>query len=88
MDKAIDGAYIISLYEKLSVPPAWMNSANCSDIENVNVLFSLKEMKPFCESCPVSSICYRWAVDNELQSGVFGGIDFSSKSEDNNPNFK
>lgn len=82
MDKSIDGSYVIALYDKLSTPPAWMDSANCVEVDNVDILFSPKKMKKLCNECPVAILCYQWAIDNELEKGVFGGVDFSSLQED------
>lgn len=34
----------------------------------------VRKAKSICDSCPVASSCLRFAIDNEIPDGIFGGL--------------
>jgi len=58
----------------------WMSDAACSTVD-CEIFFPEKEgwasaemAKAICETCAVRDICLRYALDNEIPEGIFGGL--------------
>ncbi|OQO89862.1 WhiB family transcriptional regulator [Saccharomonospora piscinae] len=61
----------------------WRSSAACRD-EDPELFFPVSDMGPgaqqaarakaVCARCPVRQECLRYAVDNGLDHGIFGGL--------------
>lgn len=63
----------------------WTDQARCKGIDT-NLFFPvrgsfskevLEEIQVYCSNCPVTEECLNYAIDNNIQSGVWGG--FSTK---------
>ncbi|MGP4000076.1 WhiB family transcriptional regulator [Streptomyces sp. 8N706] len=62
----------------------WRQSAACRD-EDPELFFPIgtsgpaalqaQEAKSVCEHCPVTEQCLEWALRNNQDSGVWGGLD-------------
>jgi WhiB family redox-sensing transcriptional regulator len=56
----------------------WIESANCD--ESTHSLFfssSVKQQriaKSLCQSCMVVSDCLKFAIENDCNSGIYGGL--------------
>jgi hypothetical protein len=58
--------------------PDWMTDAPCASVDPY-IFFppkggSSREAKSICDSCDVKAECLAWAVANDEQHGVFGGL--------------
>jgi WhiB family redox-sensing transcriptional regulator len=57
----------------------WKTLANCKGMD-VNLFFGMYEestevqlkVDSICSGCPVKTECYEYAIENGLESGVFG----------------
>jgi WhiB family transcriptional regulator, redox-sensing transcriptional regulator len=57
----------------------WKREAACSGVSQ-RVFFQgprskYVEARRFCETCPVRFPCARYAIDNNIPDGFFGGLD-------------
>jgi len=62
----------------------WRQSAACRN-EDPELFFPIgtsgpailqeQEAKAVCERCPVTEECLQWALENNQESGVWGGLD-------------
>jgi WhiB family redox-sensing transcriptional regulator len=62
----------------------WRNAARCREIdpelffpvgESVDAHMQAETAKAICRTCPVTEACAQWAIDNRMDSGVWGGLD-------------
>lgn len=58
----------------------WMDDAACSTVD-CEIFFPEKEgwatagmAKAICATCPVRDICLQYALDNDINEGIFGGL--------------
>ena len=57
--------------------PKWMDDANCADIAEPDIFFdhTLTEVaKAICVDCPVKNECLLMALNQNMDTGVFGGL--------------
>jgi len=56
----------------------WMEQAHCKDRTDIEFFPELgsngTQAKKFCRPCPVKSECLQYAIDNNLNDGVWGGM--------------
>ena len=62
----------------------WILQANCGET-NHNLFFSKykkeqEQAKSICRSCKVKSDCLQFAIDNECNDGIFGGLTAKERS--------
>ena len=69
-DSIVDDAYIEVLHGFLSRPPVWMEEGNCVGMESAR---TDEEILEACKDCAVIEQCLKYASDNDVSSGVFGG---------------
>ena len=56
------------------------SQAACLDVPDPDIFFpegsqrTIQQAKAICITCPIAVDCLRYAVDNELTYGVFGGL--------------
>jgi Transcription factor WhiB len=55
--------------EASRIPPDWFYA------EEVKYVRIRKRAKAFCGPCPVRKECLQWALQNDEQWGVWGGLD-------------
>jgi hypothetical protein len=58
-------------------PPAWMRDALCleyPDIEFVPEKGSVTKAKSICSQCRVRETCESFAVANNIEDGIWGGL--------------
>lgn len=56
----------------------WQLEAACSEDQH-DLFFSLAESKmekakAICQTCPVKSECLQFALDNDIEFGIYGGL--------------
>ena len=59
----------------------WMDDAACSTVD-CEIFFPEKKegwasaamAKAICETCAVRDICLQYALDNDINEGIFGGL--------------
>lgn len=56
----------------------WQFDANCNDSDH-NLFFSESKAKivlaqKICEPCPVKGECLKFALDEKIEHGIFGGL--------------
>lgn len=61
----------------------WQLEANC-DETNTDLFFSelkskVEKAKALCGTCKVADKCLQFAVDNEIEFGIFGGVTASER---------
>lgn len=72
--------YVVS-----SPGPAWMDRGECRDDPDpdiwhpggrdaVNAAIDEADAKAVCRRCPVRRDCLQWALDNDQDLGVWGGL--------------
>lgn len=64
--------------EELKMPGEWINYAACRN-EDPEIFFSeldgqFTDAVRVCDTCPVTSQCLNYAIDNGEKHGVFGGL--------------
>lgn len=58
----------------------WRNDSRCRDTDpelffpDPTDHLGNVQAKEFCKPCPVRAECLRWAVDNDIRHGVWGGL--------------
>ena len=73
--------------------PGWMGQAECRNLppdlidvpygddsdedEQFGTEHAYKFAEEFCAYCPVMTECARYAFDNKIETGVWGGIKFA-----------
>lgn len=66
----------------------WHSQAACRDVdpelffptgETAPAIVRTEEAKAVCARCPVLDTCLRWAMDNGLEDGVWGGLSESER---------
>jgi len=67
----------------------WRQYAKCRDatdlfFPDINIRGTayakrIRQAQAICASCPVRKECYQYAIDNEIEYGVWGGIDVRAK---------
>ncbi|WP_408997700.1 WhiB family transcriptional regulator [Streptomyces scabiei] len=65
----------------LTTPRAddWRGSAACRN-EDTEVFFKSPDLaKTFCDRCPVTAACLRFALANSITYGVFGGLTYNER---------
>jgi WhiB family redox-sensing transcriptional regulator len=65
--------------DELPAAEAWIKHAVCGDIEDPELFFStnpdhMKEAIGLCHQCPVRMLCAEYAIDNEIEHGIWGGL--------------
>lgn len=60
-------------------PFAWQSEAACrnvaQDLGSVSIFWShSREWRPYCAPCPTSWECLQFAIENNEQHGVYGGM--------------
>jgi WhiB family redox-sensing transcriptional regulator len=63
---------------EIAMPPgAWLDRAECSP-DTAELFWPVGEepglAKQICRACPVIRECGRWALDNRITDGVWGGM--------------
>ena len=58
---------------------AWLALANCADLQPEDFFVSRgsrvsSQVLATCAACPVRTDCIAWALDENLEWGVFGGL--------------
>jgi WhiB family redox-sensing transcriptional regulator len=58
--------------------PAWLDDAICASIDP-SLFFpaqgeSVKPAKAICASCDARIACLAWAMEAEIQHGIYGGV--------------
>lgn len=72
--------------ELFSIPEdAWVDEAICPQIGDGDLWFPIKgnsarAAKSICAVCPVRAECLKYALDNKIRDGIYGG--FSSRERD------
>jgi WhiB family redox-sensing transcriptional regulator len=66
----------------------WLGNAACRDADP-ELFFPISDVgaaraqvaaaKTVCRSCPVSGTCLSWALDNEQEAGIWGGLTESER---------
>lgn len=66
----------------------WVVSAECRDAYDPDAFFPIAEQegptlyaKGLCARCPVSAACLRWALDNGMDRGIWGGLTEQERRE-------
>ncbi len=65
----------------------WLDRAACRDADNPSIWTSgsqkdSREAKRLCNTiCPVRSHCFKWAMENNENTGVWGGLDTKERKE-------
>jgi WhiB family transcriptional regulator, redox-sensing transcriptional regulator len=62
----------------LATPATWQDDAACADAP-AELFFSSeeedqREALALCDACPVRSSCLEYALDNNEQYGIWGGV--------------
>ena len=62
---------------------AWQAYAVCAEIDTEPWFPEQSRQgdyaKSICKSCPVRLDCYRYAVENQEEWGIWGGVDFTKR---------
>lgn len=58
--------------------PEWMDSALCTQV-GTELFFPPKgnkniPAKRICNACPVAAECLQFALDNDIEYGIYGGL--------------
>ncbi len=66
----------------------WAKDAKCKTAENPDAFFPIAEQesatayaKGLCALCPVAIACLRWALDNGMDKGIWGGLTEKERRE-------
>jgi WhiB family redox-sensing transcriptional regulator len=82
---------LIETYRNVFSPPLWTEEALCLGLDDELFFGNLDDWEPrnrfvrsvalhICEQCPVRRECLRFAIDNNLYYGIWGGADSSTRS--------
>lgn len=63
--------------------PAWMAEALCASVDPA-LWFpergeSGRPAKKVCAECPVAAACLSWALEHQINSGIFGGLSYRER---------
>lgn len=63
----------------------WISSAKCTT-DNHNLFFSKykrdqEKAKSICQSCPVQLECLEFAINNECNYGIYGGLSSQEREQ-------
>jgi WhiB family redox-sensing transcriptional regulator len=66
---------------------SFMEQAKCKGMDT-NFFFppgsdpsKIKQAIAFCKTCPVKTPCAQYAIDNNINHGVFGGLSIRSRTK-------
>ena len=62
-------------------PDDWFGGPDNPHKTSTEYQAAIKRAKVVCASCPVTRECYESAIESGETDGVFGAVDFGSKSE-------
>jgi hypothetical protein len=65
--------------DDLWTPELWMRDARCADVEDPDLFFSgmpedIAKAQAICKECPVRLLCASYAIENNAEGGVWGGL--------------
>ena len=60
-------------------PELWMRDAKCADTPDPDLFFSgvaedIIKAQEICKGCPVRLLCASYAIENNTEGGVWGGL--------------
>lgn len=69
----------MTFLEEIYTPDPWMLDGACADIDNPDIFFDtqpalIKEALALCKSCPVRLMCAEYAINGNIEEGIFGGL--------------
>lgn len=73
------GGHDQTLMPGLIRPPEWQKYARCAHIEDPDRFFpergqSISAAKRLCDRCPARQDCLHYAIEEEIEFGVWGGM--------------
>jgi WhiB family redox-sensing transcriptional regulator len=74
---------VIAIPRPWSPPPPWMEDARCQSTDP-EVFFpgtgvhGSTDANKSCSICPVKAQCYAWAIENDEEWGIWGGVNMRS----------
>lgn len=65
--------------EEFWTPELWMRDAKCADTPDPDLFFSgvaedIAKAQGICKGCPVRILCASYAIENNTEGGVWGGL--------------
>lgn len=66
-------------------PESWMQDARCAEFDDPDLFFSNRSedimvVRKVCEKCPVRFACAEYAIENQIEDGVWGGLSESDRA--------
>lgn len=76
---------LIGMFANIISPQPWVAEALCAEIGDGDLWFPIKgnsarPAKRVCEVCHIRAECLKYALDNNVKHGIFGG--FSERDRD------
>lgn len=69
----------------MNTSPFYMEFAKCKTVKDTNFFFSdhvsgTKKAIAFCQDCPVKTPCALYAIENNINHGVWGGLSIRARA--------
>ena len=69
----------------MGLSQSFNQSAKCKTVQDTNFFFSnhvsgIKKAIAFCQDCPVKTPCALYAIENNINHGVWGGLSIRARA--------
>ena len=68
----------------MTIDTSFFKSAKCKAVKDTNFFFvthtsGVKKAVAFCQDCPVKTPCALYAIENNINHGVWGGLSIRAR---------